>query len=93
MEGTDDIDINASVDTTFQLTSDSTVTIIDPFAEYVDVLKSCFDFDNMRDFAQRKNFSILFDGMHGAGGPFAKRVLAEELGFPEVRMGFMKIYF
>ena len=28
---------------------------------------------------------MLFDGMHGAGGIFAKRVLVDELGLPEVR--------
>ena len=85
VEGTEDVDLNADAGTTFSLTSDSTVTIIDPFAEYVDVLKSCFDFDAIRKFAKRSDFSILFDGMHGAGGPFAQRVLVEELGFPEVR--------
>jgi phosphoglucomutase len=60
------------------------VTIIDPFEEYVNCLKQCFDFAAIRDFAKRPGFSILFDGMHGAGGPFARRVLIEELGFPEV---------
>lgn len=83
LESYDDIDLNSAVDTTFPLTSTSTVTIIDPFKEYIDVLKSCFDFESIREFAKRPDFSILFDGMHGAGGPFARRVLVEELGFPE----------
>lgn len=61
------------------------MTIIDPFEEYVNCLKECFDFGAIKEFAKRPDFSILFDGMHGAGGPFAKRVLMEELGFPEVR--------
>ena len=65
------------------MTEDSTVTIIDPFAEYLEVLKSSFDFDALRAFAKRPDFTILFDGMHGAGGPFAKRILVQELGFPE----------
>jgi phosphoglucomutase len=80
------IDLSAPVGTTFRLTPSSTVTIIDPYKEYVDVLKECFDFDAMKHFASsRPDFQILFDGMHGAGGPFARRVLMEELGFPEVR--------
>lgn len=83
VEGTDDIDLNADVGTTYALTDSSTVTIIDPFAEYVDTLKSCFDFDALKEFVQRPEFSILYDGMHGAGGPFARRVLVEELGLPE----------
>ncbi|KAG7345980.1 phosphoglucomutase/phosphomannomutase domain containing protein [Nitzschia inconspicua] len=83
IEGSPDIDLNAAPGTTFSLTPTSTVTIIDPFAEYLEVLKSCFDFDAMKDFAKRPDFSIVFDGMHGAGGPFARRILVEELGFPK----------
>lgn len=91
VEGTEDVDLNADVNTSFPLTPDSTVTIIDPFTEYVSVLKSCFDFEAIRSFAKREDFSILFDGMHGAGGPFAKRVLVEELGFPEVSVTYEKL--
>jgi phosphoglucomutase len=78
------MDLHAPPGTTYPLTPTSTVTIIDPFEEYVTVLKSCFDFDALRKFAQRPEFSLLFDGMHGAGGPFARRVLVEELGLSEV---------
>lgn len=77
--------MNASPGTTFQLTDTSSVTIIDPFEEYVTTLKECFDFDALKEFAKRDGFSVLFDGMHGAGGPFARRVLIDELGLPEVR--------
>lgn len=84
MDGIADIDLNAPVGTTYQLAS-STVTIIDPFAEYVSVLKECFDFDALSKFLEdHLEFSMVFDGMHGAGGPFARRVLVEELGLPEV---------
>jgi phosphoglucomutase len=79
-----EIDINAPVGTSYTLGS-STVTIIDPYTEYVSILKECFDFDDLRNFlSSHPNFSMLFDGMHGAGGPFAKRVLVEELGLSEV---------
>jgi phosphoglucomutase len=78
------VDLEAAPGTTFSLTATSTVTIIDPFFEYVNILKSCFDFEAIKEFAKRPEFSILFDGMHGAGGPFARRVLVDELGFPEV---------
>lgn len=84
VEGTPDVDIDAAVGTTFPMSSTSKVTIIDPFAEYVDVLQESFDFDAIREFSKHPEFSIVFDGMHGAGGPFARRVLVEGLGFPEV---------
>ena len=78
-----DIDLTAPMGTRYQLTTTSTVTIIDPYRNYVDALQSCFNFDQLRKFGQRKGFSLLFDGMHGAGGPFAKRVLVQELGISE----------
>jgi len=84
LDGSSDVDIGAPVGTQYDLTSTSKVTIIDPFEEYVEVLKSCFDFDALSEFAKRPGFSLVFDGMHGAGGPFARRVLVEELGLPEV---------
>ena len=77
-----DVDLSAPVGTQYQLAT-TTVTIIDPYQNYLDALKSCFDFDKLRKFGARKGFSMLFDGMHGAGGPFAQRVLVEELGLPE----------
>lgn len=83
LQGAPHVDIHAEIGSTFSLTPTSTVTIIDPYREYVETLKSCFDFDALRAFVARPSFSLLFDGMHGAGGPFARRILVEELGLPE----------
>jgi phosphoglucomutase len=84
-EDAPDMDWSAPVGTVYQLSATSRVTIIDPFEEYVAVLKSCFDFDALKSYAQKGQFSLLYDGMAGAGGPFARRVLLQELGLPEVR--------
>jgi phosphoglucomutase len=84
VEGTAEIDLNAEVGSRYSLTPTSTVTVIDPFEEYVSILKTCFDFDALSKFCKRSDVSLLFDGMHGAGGPFARRVLIEQLGLPEV---------
>lgn len=84
IDGCDDIDIiHAPVGTQYMLTDTTQVTIIDPYTEYVNVLKQCFDFHALSKFVKHPNFSMIFDGMHGAGGPFAKRILIEELGLPE----------
>ena len=90
IEGSPDIDFDAEAGTTIAISDETKVTIIDPFETYLETLKSCFDFDALKKFGQRENFSILFDGMHGAGGPFARRVLVEELALPEVRL---KLFF
>ena len=86
LEGLDDFNIEADVGSQFPLTDSSAVTIIDPFEDYVNILKSCFDFDALRAFSKHPSFSLLFDGMHGAGGPFARRVLVGELGLPEASL-------
>ena len=79
----EEVDLFAEVGTTFQLTPSTTVTIIDPFDTYIATLKGCFDFPAMKQFVHRKGFSILYDAMHGAAGPFARRILIDELGLPE----------
>ena len=85
VDGTPDIDWEAPVGTTFPLTDASTVTIVDPYKEYIAILKECFDFDALSKFLKdRPGFSMIFDGMHGAGGPFANKVLVGELRLPEV---------
>lgn len=86
IEGGSDIDLNAEVGSTFSVTETSSVTIIDPYDNYIETLKECFDFNGLKEFVKRDEFSLLFDGMHGAGGPFARKVLVEELGLPEVRL-------
>ncbi len=51
----------------------------------METLKTCFNFDKLRSFCQGKGPStLLFDGMHGAGGPFARKIFVDELGLPEV---------
>eukprot|EP00584_Thalassiosira_punctigera_P022767 CAMPEP_0172574828 /NCGR_PEP_ID=MMETSP1067-20121228/136896_1 /TAXON_ID=265564 ORGANISM="Thalassiosira punctigera, Strain Tpunct2005C2" /NCGR_SAMPLE_ID=MMETSP1067 /ASSEMBLY_ACC=CAM_ASM_000444 /LENGTH=679 /DNA_ID=CAMNT_0013367463 /DNA_START=1278 /DNA_END=3317 /DNA_ORIENTATION=- len=82
IENSADINLDAPVGTEYQLTPASTVTIIDPYRNYLDALKSCFDFDGLKEFCARGGFSMVFDGMHGAGGPFAQRVLVDEIGLP-----------
>ena len=52
------MDLSAPVGTTFQLTDTSTVTIIDPYDCYLDALNSCFDFDKLREFVKREDFSF-----------------------------------
>lgn len=60
------------------------VEIIDSTADYVEMLKSIFDFDLIRSFFQSNpNFTVLFDGLHGVTGPYAKAIFEKELGLPE----------
>ncbi len=56
-------------------------TIIDSVADYTQLLKSIFDFDLIKSFLQSTpTFKVLFDGLHGVTGPYAKAILLGELG-------------
>mmetsp|Transcript_5427 Transcript_5427/g.9376 ORF Transcript_5427/g.9376 Transcript_5427/m.9376 type:complete len:561 (-) Transcript_5427:755-2437(-) len=56
------------------------VEVIDPVDDYLAVLKSVFDFALLKSFVSRKDFRMVFDAMHAVTGPYATRILVEELG-------------
>ncbi|MFD1987691.1 alpha-D-glucose phosphate-specific phosphoglucomutase [Mesorhizobium newzealandense] len=58
-----------------------TVEIIDPVADYAELMESLFDFDAIR--ANFKyGFRMRFDAMHAVTGPYAKEILENRLGAP-----------
>lgn len=58
--------------------------IIDSVKDYVELLKSIFDFTAITDFLEsNKSFKVLFDGMHGVTGPYGRAIFVETLGLPE----------
>jgi phosphoglucomutase len=63
------------------------VTIIDPVADYLSYLEEIFDFPLMKSFLhdspQSKSFKVLFDGMHGVTGPYARAIFVGALGLPQ----------
>ncbi len=58
------------------------VEVVDPVADYLDVLKAVFDFPMLKAFISRPDFSLVFDSMHAVTGPYAQRILVQELGAP-----------
>ena len=63
----------------------SQVSIIDPVADYCDLLKGIFDFPRIKKFlsSHKSDFRVLFDGLHGVTGPYAREILISSLGLPE----------
>lgn len=59
--------------------------IIDSVADYVILLKEIFDFALIKTFLQNnaESFRVLFDGLHGVTGPYARAIFIEQLGLPE----------
>lgn len=59
---------------------DMVVEVVDPVADYADLMESLFDFDAIR--ARRKEgFSLSFDAMSAVTGPYAHEILERRLGF------------
>ena len=44
------------------------------------MLKECFDFDAIRALLARPDFTFVYDSMNGVQGPYAERILVQELG-------------
>ena len=59
--------------------------IIDSVADYVILLKDIFDFPLIKDFLQNNaaSFRVLFDGLHGVTGPYARAIFIEQLELPD----------
>ena len=58
---------------------DMTVEVVDPVADYADLMESLFDFDAIRDMFDG-GFRMVFDAMHAVTGPYAVEILERRLG-------------
>ena len=63
------------------LAEETRVVVIDPVVDYAQLMESLFDFDVIRALFAI-GFRMCFDGMHAAGGPYAKAILEGMLGAP-----------
>jgi len=57
------------------------VEIIDPVADYADLMADQFDFDAIRELLAG-GFRMAFDAMHAVTGPYAKEIIENRLGAP-----------
>ena len=55
------------------------VEVIDPVADYQQLMETLFDFDAIRDLF-RSGFRMRFDAMHAITGPYARAILEDKLG-------------
>ncbi len=60
---------------------DMVVEVIDPVADYADLMEDLFDFGAIRA-AVRNGLSMAFDAMHAVTGPYATEILERRVGFP-----------
>ncbi|MCT2558958.1 alpha-D-glucose phosphate-specific phosphoglucomutase [Tsuneonella sp. YG55] len=57
-----------------------TVEVIDPVADYADLMETLFDFDLIRE-KVASGLTMAFDAMHAVTGPYAREILENRLGF------------
>jgi phosphoglucomutase len=57
------------------------VEVIDPIADYLELMQRLFDFDRIRELF-RSGFRMRFDGMNAITGPYAHAILEQTLGAP-----------
>ncbi len=59
----------------------ATVEVIDPVADYADLMASIFDLDAISDLFAN-GFRMRFDAMHAITGPYAKEIIERRIGAP-----------
>ena len=76
---TADIDIGR---TGRHLLGDMEIVVIDPVADYADLLESLFDFPRIRTLLSSAAFRMSFDAMSAVTGPYARAIIEGRLGAP-----------
>lgn len=73
----DDVDLDSVGETSLGLVK---VRIIDPVADYAELMAKIFDFDLIKQSIAAGLINLKFDAMHAITGPYAKHILEGVLG-------------
>ena len=73
----DDIDLTQPGE---HVLGETRVEIVDSVTDYTETMQKCFDFNHLRDGFKSGRLSVCFDAMHAVTGPYARRILEDELG-------------
>jgi phosphoglucomutase len=58
------------------------VEVVDPVADYAELMESLFDFERIRALLSGGRFRMRFDGLNAITGPYAVEILEKRLGAP-----------
>lgn len=61
---------------------DGVVEVVDPIADYADLMEAVFDFGAIRALVSQPGFRMAFDAMSAVTGPYATEILERRLGAP-----------
>ena len=76
----DDVDVSRVGET---MLGDMRVEVVDPVADYADLMESLFDFDLLRDRIASGDLIVRYDALGAITGPYASEILEKRLGAPE----------
>ncbi len=75
------LDVDLSELTTLNI-GDMSVTVIDPVADYVELMQKIFDFDAIADLL-KSGFTMTYDALNAVTGPYAVEIFEHRLGAPK----------
>jgi len=73
-------EIDISTPGSYDIDGKARVEVFSCTDDHVASLSKVFDFEAIKKLIQRKDFSLVYDSMNGVQGPYAKRVMVDELG-------------
>jgi len=59
------------------------VQVLDSVDDYLSLMKTIFDFDQIKKLIARPDFKFVFDSLSGVTGKYTQRIFVKELGAPE----------
>jgi phosphoglucomutase len=76
---TEDLDLDQVGETRL---GNMVVEVLDPVADYADLMETLFDFGAIRGLFESGEFRMRFDAMHAVTGPYATEILEGRIGAP-----------
>lgn len=77
---TPDIDLDTVGE---KVLGETKIKIVDPVADYAEMMAKLFDFDLIRRLFESGKFKMRYDALHAVTGPYAKHILEEVLRAPK----------
>ena len=84
LEGYQNIDINTIGETKLTTTTEHIVSVISNSEIWVELMRTLFNFDQIKALIERPDFSMTVDSMHGVAGPYTQALFGEIFGVKDL---------
>ena len=83
LQGADETDLDTLGETSL---AGTVIEVLDPVAIYADLMEGLFDFEAIKELLTNPRFQLRFDAMHAVTGPYAREILVNRLGAPDISL-------